>query len=194
MITPEISSLTAKAVRTRQAIINAARKLIGSEGVDGVTVMAVCGEAQVGRTSFYNYFEDTPALLGMLANDVNQELQSEFETVHAGLERGLGRLECCLSMLLNKASTDPELGLLITALARNNPGFTKLLEEQIQIELEAAVVDGELELSPIELDTVLNFLTVAVLALMHEIAEKQMLPADTDGYVGCLMQAVKRLT
>lgn len=187
------STLTPKAQQTRQAIIAAARNLVGNQGVDGVTVMAVCDVAKVGRTSFYNYFADTQELLSMLADDVGQQVQAEFETLHGGLERGLERLELCLSMLFSKASSERELGLLFTALAPRFPEFAHLLERQIRIELEAATTNREVDQPPEGLDSLVMFLVVTMLALMRKFAENQEFETDTAVYVQYLMRSLPRV-
>jgi len=188
----QASTLTRKALQTRRAIINAARRLIGIDGVDGVTIVSVCDAANVGRTSFYNYFEDTRSLLETLASDVSLEVQAEFEAMHGGLERGLERLERCLLMLFQKASSDPELGLLITALAQRYPAFLQILEEQISNELEAAFENRELDLPELEREAGLDFLVIAVLAVMRKFALGQIDPSSADVYVRFIMRAIKR--
>lgn len=184
--------LTPKAQRTRKAIIDAARKLVGLEGIEGVTVLSVCKKANVGRTSFYNYFSDTQPLLETLASEVGEELKVRFEAIHGEMDRGLERLQRCIFVLLQKAMSDPELGLLITALARNYPEFSQMLEQQIRIELEAAIANKDVRLSPTEVDIIINYLTVSLLALMRHFAAKPIPVTDVDTYVQCLMQSLVR--
>ena len=83
--------LTPKARRTRLALLEAARVELGNRGVAGVTVMAVCERAGIGRTSFYNYFEDTGALVSTVAEEAAKDVKERFDALHSGVPRGRKR-------------------------------------------------------------------------------------------------------
>lgn len=175
--TPDI--LTPKARRTRAGLVGAARVIVGQAGVDGVTVMSVCAEAGVGRTSFYNYFKDVEALVREVAITASVEVRDRFEALHAGRPRGLARLEACFAMLLGLAVNDPDSALLLTSLAARRPEVADLLRSEIAAELEGAGRN----------DTALtDFLTVAVLALVREIAAGRMSGGAASAQVGLLMK------
>ncbi|MBN8933022.1 MAG: helix-turn-helix transcriptional regulator, partial [Rhizobium pusense] len=42
--------------RTRRALLDAARRVIGRQGVENVTIQEITDEADVGFGSFYNHF------------------------------------------------------------------------------------------------------------------------------------------
>ena len=111
------ADLTPKARRTRSALLSAARAEIGRSGVPGVTVMAVCARAEVGRTSFYNYFEDVEALVSAVAIEVAEEIKERFDRLHQDMPRGRARLEACLGMILETAVSDSETTRLLVSLS-----------------------------------------------------------------------------
>ena len=80
----ELDNLTPKARRTRAALIKAAKSLIGREGTAGVNVMTACAEANVGRTSFYNYFEDIDVLIAAVAFEAAADIKARFD--ESGIE------------------------------------------------------------------------------------------------------------
>ena len=61
--------------RTRRALLDAARRVIGRQGVENVTIQEITDEADVGFGSFYNHFATKEDLLQEL-------LQESSETVH----------------------------------------------------------------------------------------------------------------
>ncbi len=164
-MTEQTEHLTPKAMRTRAALLEAARLLIGQKGVDGVTVMAVCEIAEVGRTSFYNYFDGVTALTETVAANAAQDIKTRFDDLHQGQARGLARLERCLIMILEIATQDRETALLITSLAQNTSFVSDLLRHEIAQEL-----NGANNLNHQQRSSLSGFLTISTLALCREIA------------------------
>ncbi|NTW40703.1 MAG: TetR family transcriptional regulator [Cellulomonadaceae bacterium] len=56
--------------RRRQALLSAAATLLADKGLDGVTLAAVGAAAGLARSSVYQYFDSTPALLAAVVEDV----------------------------------------------------------------------------------------------------------------------------
>lgn len=177
-----VDNLTAKARRTRQNIVLAARDVLGRRGVAGVNVMEVCAAAKVGRTSFYNYFDDIDAVIAAIATDAAITMKEQFDGLHTGEPRGLFRLEKCLHMLLVTAKKDPSLVLLLTSLAVNEGSIRDLLSEEIRQELKGAGLDtGD------EADLKAEFLTSVVLTLSRDIALGRATTASIPAYVTMMM-------
>ncbi|MEZ4707807.1 MAG: TetR/AcrR family transcriptional regulator [Caldilineaceae bacterium] len=181
---------TPKAKRTRASILVAARYLVGTEGINGVTVMAVCQRAGIGRTSFYNYFADVPALLRAIVDETARAVQAQFEALHGEHSRGLARLERCLQMVLQLATSDPELGLVLTILADHYPETTDLLREQIHLELSAAREMGDLLCPQEACAAPADFLTTTTLAVARDLAAGRLDAALTETYARYLMQSI----
>lgn len=131
-------TLTPKARRTRDALLNAGRNAIGVHGVSNANVMEICATAKVGRTSFYTYFDDLDQLVTEIAEAATQDLKAQFDDVHQNLPRGLQRLEACLGMILEVAIEQPETALLITSLADTSSEIKRTIETEIDAELQAA--------------------------------------------------------
>ena len=175
--------LTPKARRTRLALLAAARAELGNRGVAGVTVMAVCERAGVGRTSFYNYFEDTGALVSTVAQETAKDIKERFDGLHSGVPRGRVRLEACLRMILESAIDRPEVILLVTSLTNSNPEILELLHAEISAELAAfaRVPDKD---QPVLVD----HLTSIVLALAHQLAMGKLAKNSIDRHVELMMR------
>lgn len=176
--------LTPKARRTRLALLEAARVELGNRGVAGVTVMAVCERAGIGRTSFYNYFEDTGALVSTVAEEAAKDVKERFDALHSGVPRGRKRLEACLRMILDTAANDSEAILLVTSLANSAPKIMELLRAEISAEL-AAFARVPAKDQPVLVD----HLTQTVLALAHQMAIGNLAKESVDCHVEFMMRA-----
>lgn len=186
----QYTEITPKAKRTRESLLASARYLVGIEGVDGVTVMAVCDRAQVGRTSFYNYFKDVPDLLSTIANQAGNMVKDRFEQIHGNLPRGRERLELCLRMILLIANEESEFALLITSLSDHYPEIKNLLRSQINLELSAIRKNTLSNMIQEEYEALSDFLTVTTLALVNEIASERLSSKSIESYLGYLMRVV----
>lgn len=178
----QLQNLTTKARRTRSEIVSAARGIVGRKSIAGVNVMEVCAAADVGRTSFYNYFDDIDDLVEAVATDAAQAIRVQFEVLHSGKPRGSDRLKKCLHMLLETAVQDPETVLLLTALAANGSPVRDVLQLEILAELRGANhTDEEQMLAKA------HFLTSSILALSRDIASAHAKREEIPSFVSMLM-------
>lgn len=180
----ELDNLTPKARRTRAALIDAARSLIGREGTTGVNVMTVCAEASVGRTSFYNYFEDIDVLIAAVALEAAADIKARFDQMHQEQPRGRERLRNCLGMILTLAKIDPEAVLLLTSLAHTTPEISAMIEAEIVTELRAETPANGRGAEPLA-----RFLTVATLALARHMATGDIPKDSIEQNLAFLMNA-----
>ncbi len=190
MVKPR-SDLTPKAKRTLSALLDAARAVIGRKGAAGVTVMEVCEMAGVGRTSFYNYFDDVGALIETVAIEAAEAVKTRFDALHEGRPRGLDRLERCLTMILSIAADDRETALLLTSLAQNTGAIRDLLNREIMEELGGAMQDGSISLTADRHKALSQFLTISTLAITREIALKNMSSRQIAPQIAILLNACR---
>ena len=69
-----------RVLRTREVLSNALVDLILEKGYEKITVQNIIDQANIGRSTFYDHFQDKQDLLeksfGMLADDLNQHVKS----------------------------------------------------------------------------------------------------------------------
>lgn len=153
--------------------------------------MEVCDIAEVGRTSFYNYFEDADQLIASVVEDTAQSLKNQFDALHEGQPRGLVRLERCLEMILNLAVDDRETAMLITSLSQNAHTKPKLLHQEIERELAGANRMGELSLTDEKRESLTQFLTIATMAICRELALGNLGKDQITSQVGIMISACR---
>jgi AcrR family transcriptional regulator len=87
------SLLTARGVRSREALLSAARHLFETKGYANTKIADITGEAGRALGSFYTYFENKEAVLEQLAEDFKSEVEGRvtaldltaadpYETIH----------------------------------------------------------------------------------------------------------------
>lgn len=77
----------------RHAILDAARRVIGRDGVEGATMGRIAKEARLSRALLYVYFKDLDDLRWALAAEGLSRLRDYFEEAAARGENGLDALE-----------------------------------------------------------------------------------------------------
>ena len=182
----DTADLTPKARRTRASLLEAGRRLTGRNGVAGVTVLAVCAEADVGRTSFYNYFEDVEGLVAAVAFEAAAEIKAKFDLLHSDQPRGRERLKACLKMILKLAVDDPDAVLLLTSLTRSTPGVGDLIVSEIRAELSAVPDPPNGDAAALS-----DFLAITTLAFAREFAEGKLAADTVDVHLDYLWESVK---
>ena len=73
--------LTARGVRSRAALVAAARTMFRSKGYSNTTIADITGEAGRAPGSFYTYFTNKEELLEQLAEDFKTEVESHMSTL-----------------------------------------------------------------------------------------------------------------
>lgn len=70
--------------RTRQALIRAGEVLLAERPVDAIAVDDIVRQAGVAKGSFFNHFDDKPALARAVATEVRLRMEQRVGVVNAG--------------------------------------------------------------------------------------------------------------
>jgi AcrR family transcriptional regulator len=174
---PPVETERADAARNRARILAAARTILESSGVDGLTMDAVAREAGLGKGTVFRRFGSRSQLLLTLLNGTEEEFQRGFlsgppplgpgaEPVARLIAFGRARLELLAVQgdLLREAEAEPEAryssparaagGLHIGMLLRASgvEGDVAVLAMNLQAALDAALVLHEHRNESISMD------------------------------------------
>src|SRR5690606_41293865 len=72
--TPEAGALGERAVRTREAIIEASRKLFLERGYAGTRINNITDACGISRAGFYTYFQDKREVFNVLGETAYREI------------------------------------------------------------------------------------------------------------------------
>ncbi len=101
-------------LRTRAALLTAARQVIGSQGVDATTIQDITDAADVAKGSFYNHFSGADAIVRAAVEETLAELGETLEVLTEPLRDDPARvLAVSLRHTLRACVQDPTLGWFI---------------------------------------------------------------------------------
>jgi AcrR family transcriptional regulator len=98
-------------LRTRAALLAAAREAFASQGVDASTIQDITEAADVAKGSFYNHFDSKDSILRAVAEETLAELGRALDVLTEPMRDDPARvLAVCLRHTLRACVEDPILG------------------------------------------------------------------------------------
>jgi AcrR family transcriptional regulator len=149
-----------RAVRSREAMLAAARRLLAEEGLDAVTHQRVAQEAGVGRATVYRHWPRTDQLLLDAMGGADLPLFRAPQTpVRRWLRQELRQMadELAIPAVAAVSLTLAQSALSDARLVHPHDESVKTITERIHAAIRAAVAAGELEadIGPADLTAVL---------------------------------------
>src|SRR5262249_7596043 len=87
-------------LRTREALLNAARSLLVDRSIDALSIDEIADRADVAKGTFYNYFADKDALARELTDKVRAHIEEEIARTNVGVKDPPLRIARALSCAL----------------------------------------------------------------------------------------------
>jgi AcrR family transcriptional regulator len=98
-------------LRTRAALLTAAREVFASQGVGASTIQDITEAADVAKGSFYNHFDSRTAILRAVAEETLAELGHALDVLTEPMRDDPARVVAvCLRHTLRACVEDPTLG------------------------------------------------------------------------------------
>jgi AcrR family transcriptional regulator len=97
--------------RQRQ-LLDACLDVVGSSGVHGVTVEAVCAEARLTKRYFYENYADRDALLAAISDEMMNGIRDTVTAAVATGRTSLERARAAVEALVASLTSDPRLARL----------------------------------------------------------------------------------
>lgn len=134
--------LSARAARTRAALIAAGFDLLAEKPIDAIPIDEVVAKAGVAKGSFFNHFADKQAFAEAIATEVRLELEEQIAQANAGkadpVERIAGGMRAGAAFALNHPKrTTVLLRSQGSSTARSHP-----LNRGVVADFEAACAQG----------------------------------------------------
>ncbi len=136
-----------KGFQTRRALIEAAYDLVANNGIEHLTIAAICDSVGRTRSSAYNHFPDIHALLdGVLAHALDRIAElSGARRRSRRLTRGV--TETRLRFTLQLAAKHPELATVVSELYRHHEPAVESIERRLLSDIQVDIADGNLTLN-----------------------------------------------
>ncbi|MEV7892228.1 TetR/AcrR family transcriptional regulator [Streptomyces sp. NPDC002817] len=155
------------AVRNRERLLDAARRLVVEHGIECVTMEAVAKEAGVGKGTLFRRFGDRAGLLLALLDEAEVEFEEEYTSGPPPLGPGapaVDRLTAFGRALIERIADDADLGaalgrqLLVER--RHSSDTARAFHRHISTLLREAGVDGDHDMLAHALSALVYFETV----------------------------------
>lgn len=158
-------------------LTGAARSLIAEKGVEGLRIAEVTEVADVGRGSFYNYFDSKEELVEAILDDSIQLLAS---LVVGGMPKDEDpAVRVCVAdrRFIRLAAEDRQFAQLLVNLNRGDDLFLNATLPYARAVVEPGVVSGRFHVR--DLDVVLTMLAGSAFAVIRSILNGTV-PSDAD--------------
>lgn len=123
-----ISRVDRRKLRTRKALLGVALELFAQKGIYWTKIEDITEQADVGKGTFYQYFETKEVLLGELLAQGLDELLDGIRTALAGVSPGQEALEALIQAELDYYLEHPEFLLLFHQVR----GFLQLKRQPVE--------------------------------------------------------------
>lgn len=90
---PDISRRARNKLRTREAILNAARECFGVGGIAGTTMDQIAHHADIARATLFNYFPSKGDIVAALVEDLDEAFYGQIELLRKKPIPVQGRIE-----------------------------------------------------------------------------------------------------
>lgn len=97
----------ARTERTREALLEAGRRLFCERPVDAVAIDEIVQVAEVSKGSFYNHFADREALARAIADEIRDRIERRVDLTNAGISDPAFRLIRGVCVYLRSGVDDP---------------------------------------------------------------------------------------
>jgi AcrR family transcriptional regulator len=107
--------------RTRERLLDAAERVIGERGIEGVSIDAFVAAAGVSRGTFYNYFPTVTDLLHAMNGRLAEDLDRRVAGLTGPIEDCAIRLAAFIHVVMASSLVDPVSGWVGLQVAGANP-------------------------------------------------------------------------
>ena len=151
---PKVSRLDRRKARTRQALIDAAARLIAEGRGDRASIQEITDEADIGFGSFYNHFDSKEQLFQTASEEVLERWGQMIDRASAGITDPAGLFAVGLRITGRLGWTHPEIAGFLTGAGLDVLDFPHGLGPRALRDIQAgqamgrfAVLDAEIALS-----------------------------------------------
>lgn len=129
--------------KTRRALLDAAREVVGEKGVDAATIGEIAERADVAFGSFYNHFEAKDDLVDALMAEAVAAHRDYIDTVNLRFDKPAELLANATRMTVHMAAVDPLWGALVLRLATGRFDLVAPLSVGLERDIRNGIAGGQ---------------------------------------------------
>lgn len=176
-ISPPTNRMTKRRLRTRQQLVDAARNIILKNGYDDASAEAIAELADVGRSTFYNHFENKmDAVIAMLTEHYHSYGDAAYIPVSEVPDRAISMAVAAIKIFQNLA-TDPLTQKLIDRPKILSRALTQSQESFLVEDIEQGVAQGRFKFVT-SLETLANVLNWSLIGMLTSASQNNSSEQD----------------
>ena len=133
---------SARAARTRAALVGAGLNLLADRPVEGISVDELVGAAGVAKGSFFNHFADKQAFAAAIAETIRADVEVRVAAFNAGEADPLRRLTGGMIVAAAFATGEPRRAMILARNAASLTPHDHVLNLGVMADLEAVCAAG----------------------------------------------------
>lgn len=156
--------------KTRQALIDAGRRLFCERPVDAVAIDDIVQAADVAKGSFYNHFADKDALVRAITVEIRAGVERSVGAANAGVEDPALRIVRAVCVYLRYAVDDPERAGVLVRIHGGHTSLEAPLNRGLVADVTAGLSQGRFTIATVEAG-VLLVLGISQITLVRVVRE-----------------------
>lgn len=136
------TGLSARAARTRAALLAAGYDLLSARTIDAVAIDEIVAAAGVAKGSFFNHFEDKGAYAAALARDIRLEVEARVAAANADVTDPVERLARGMAVAAHFAARERTRTLVLLRTFEGVTAADHPLNAGVAADMRAAVAAG----------------------------------------------------
>ena len=132
-------------MRTRGAMLDAARRLIAQRGCDAPTIDDFIKEAAVARGTFYNHFKDRVEVIEAVAQQEMSSLKTEIASVLKRVKDPAERIAAIVHFCVRKSHVDTVWAGMMVHMVATGPYLGNAMHEEFAADLKTGLKAGRFE-------------------------------------------------
>jgi AcrR family transcriptional regulator len=178
----------ARRVRTRAAILRAARGCYAAQNGMSVTVESVMQAAGLAKGTFYVHFEDLAELEGALGEALIQEIDERLQPARLATDHPLTRLATAVTILLRDLAAARSRARLVVRAAATVSDVRDAMRTHLRQDLADAQAAELLALSSVDLAA--RLITALCVQAAREIADRRIDGTAVPDFVRAILRLV----
>ena len=162
---PKVSRLDRRKARTRQALIDAAARLIAEGRGDRASIQEITDEADIGFGSFYNHFDSKEQLFQTASEEVLERWGQMIDRASAGITEPAELFAVGLRITGRLGWTHPEIAAFVTGAGLDVLDSSHGLAPRARRDIQAGQATGRFTIPDAEI--ALSAVTGGLLGLLR---------------------------
>jgi AcrR family transcriptional regulator len=162
-----------RALRTRDALVRAARQLLAGHPVDAVAIDDIVQAAGVSKGSFYNHFPNKDALVRLIASDIRSGIEQAVAIANEGVDDPARRTARAVCVYLRYAIDEPERANVLVRIHGGHTSIAAPLNQGLVDDIAGGLASGRFAIATLE-SGMLYVLGVAHVALARLTQDRSL--------------------